>query len=195
MYSHTKLCSRPSGATLLRLRPSGATRPRPSGTRTAARRLAWLSLLSLSFSMLLATSIAAQDDKTAPPVPDITDGATFQVVVNADNPTTELPAAKVARMFLKKLRRWDHGTRTLPVDLGLKSPIRKDFTKSVHGKSVTAIKSYWQRMIFGRGEVPPDEMSSEEEILEIVRANPGAIGYVAAETPLGDGVKKLKVTP
>ncbi len=117
------------------------------------------------------------------------------MVIHAENPTTELSAAKVARMFLKKLKRWDHGDRVAPIDLDAKSPIRKDFTKAVHGKSVTAINSFWQRMIFSGRGVPPLEESSEEKILDFVRADPGAIGYVAAGTPLGDGLKQLKVTP
>ncbi len=121
--------------------------------------------------------------------------ATFRVLIHADNPTAELPADKIARMFLKKVKRWDHDVLVLPIDLGLRDPIRKDFTRSVHGKSVTAINSFWQRMIFGRGEVPPPAVSSEQEVLDFVRANPGAIGYVAAETELLDGVKELKITP
>ena len=118
----------------------------------------------------------------------------FQVVINAQNPTTELPANRIARIFLKKLKRWDNGVRVQPVDLEVNSATREAFTRNVHGKSVTAIKSYWQRMIFSGRDVPPEERKTEREVLEFVRAHPGAIGYVAADTPLGDGVKKLDVT-
>ena len=148
----------------------------------------WRRTLALLALAVLGPGITAQEPPADKPA------ETFQVVIHADNPTTELPAAKVAKMFLKKLKRWDHGVRVRPIDLGFKSPVRKAFTRSVHGKSVTAIKSYWQRMIFGRGEVPPEEMADDDDVLEFVRANPGAIGYVAAETALGDGVKKLEVT-
>ncbi len=120
---------------------------------------------------------------------------TFRVVVHADNPTVEMEAAKVSRIFRKKIKRWDHDVRILPIDLDLRSPVRNDFTRAVHGKSVTAIHSFWQRMIFGKGEVPPEEKSSEQEALDYIRANPGAIGYVGAGTALGDDVKELKITP
>ncbi len=146
----------------------------------------WALVLAV---LILAASIAAQE---APPPETV---ATFKVVANAANPTTELTAAKAARMFLKKIKRWDHGLRVLPVDMAPKSPIRVAFTRSVHGKSVEAVQSFWQRMIFGRGEVPPEEKSSEEEILEFVRANPGAIGYLGGDTALGDGVKELTISP
>ncbi len=148
-------------------------------------------ILLLSSALLLGPALTGQE---APPA-ESADAPIFQVVVHADNPTTALPAGKVDKMFLKKLKRWDHGVRAKPVDLDAKSPVRKAFTRAVHGKSVTAIKSFWQRMIFSGRDVPPPEKSSENELLDYVRANPGAIGYVAAETPLGDHVKKLEVTP
>ena len=183
---------------------SDPSRSRPSRTAfaSAALRLAWRVLLPLS--ILFTVSIAAQEKSAAPsetpeaqePVlPDTTADTIFQVVVNAENPTTELPAGKVAKMFLKQLKRWDHGVRVLPIDLEAKSEIRKAFTKSVQSKSITAIKSFWQRMIFSGRGVPPLEESTEEAVLEFVRANPGAIGYVATEMTLGNDVKKLKVTP
>ncbi len=159
-----------------------------SGALSLARRPSrWLLGLSFLGLLLLGTSAVAQDG------PGDAD-TTFQVVVHAGNPTTVMVASKVDRMFLKKLKRWDHGERVLPVDLEAKSPIRKAFTKFVHGKSVTAIKSFWQRMIFSGRDVPPEEKQSEKDVLDFVRANPGAIGYVATETALGDGVKKLTIT-
>ncbi len=167
--------------------------------REATRGLLWV--LALSFT--LAMPGAAQESKApssgessaGEQSSDASDQATFQVVIHAENPTVELPASTVSRMFLKKLKRWPHGVRVVPIDLQAKSDVRKDFTRAVHKKSVTAIKSFWQRMIFsGRGDPPPLEESSEEAVLDFVRSNPGAIGYVAAATPLGDGVKKLKVT-
>ena len=158
-----------------------AARPSKRIPRRLARS-AWLGLLALA--LVLGPSLAGQTDE---PI--------FKVVIHTDNPSTELPANKVDKMFLKKLKRWDHGVRVMPIDLDASSPVRKSFTRTIHGKSVTAIKSFWQRIIFSGRGVPPPEKSSEEDVLEYVRANPGAIGYVAAESALGDGVKVLKVTP
>ncbi len=148
-------------------------------------------LARLTLMLVLGASVAAQEppDGSAPASPP-----TFQVVINAQNPTRELSATRIARMFLKKLKRWDHDVRVRSIDLEVDSPIREAFTRSIHGKSVTAIKSYWQRMIFSGRDVPPEERRTEREILDFVRTHPGAIGYVAADTPLGDGVKKLEVT-
>ncbi len=172
----------------------------PSHHKTV--RLAWLLLLALLGTPLVAQEPPAaetrQPSATTPqpkPATKPADKAVFQVIINAANPTEELVAKDIAKMFLKKDKRWDHGVRVVPVDLDPRSPIREAFTKSVHRKSVTAIQSLWQRYIFSGRDVPPDQKSSDKEALDFVRANPGAIGYVAAATSLGDGVKKLKVTP
>jgi ABC-type phosphate transport system substrate-binding protein len=117
----------------------------------------------------------------------------FVVVVNATNPTAALPRSAVALLFLKRAA-WSDGQRALPVDLREDSQTRRDFTKLVHQKSIMAIRSYWQQQIFSGREVPPPEKRTDAEVLEFVRANPNAIGYVSAAADLGDGVKILNLT-
>lgn len=119
----------------------------------------------------------------------------FQMVVHASNPVSELSAQEVSRMFLKKVVRWQDGTRVLPVDLEERSAVREGFSQRVHGKDTAAIKAFWQRMIFSGREVPPPEMKSAREVLDYVRQHKGAVGYVPAGTSLFDGVKPLRVEP
>lgn len=145
----------------------------------------------LGLALALGSGLAAQE----PPATEEPAETSFQIVVHAENPATEMPAARIARMFLNKLKRWEHGVPAMPIDLETKSPVRQAFTRAVHGKSVTAIESYWQRMIFSGRGVPPDQMASEEDVLDFIRHNPGGIGYVGAGAALGDGVKKLGIRP
>lgn len=120
--------------------------------------------------------------------------ADFIVVINAGNPQAALPAAEVSKMFLQKTPRWQSGARVMAVDLPEESPARASFSKMIHERSTAAVKAYWQKMIFSGRDVPPPEKTSAAEVLAYVRANPGAIGYVPAGTPLPDGVKALRVT-
>ena len=69
---------------------------------------------------------------------------------------------------------------------------KENFTKKIHGKSISAINAYWQKKIFTGKGVPPIEQSSEKDVIEFVKNNPGAIGYVSANTNTS-GVKVLKV--
>ncbi len=143
--------------------------------------------------VLLATGLAvsAQDDDSG----DDPESVGFKVIVHSDNPIAELETDAVVKMFRKKIRRWDHGVPVVPVDLKADSPVREAFTRSVHNKSVTAIESFWQRMIFSGRDTPPEEKTTEDAVLAFVRANPGAIGYVSADKELGDGAKEVTLTP
>ena len=151
------------------------------------RRLCAFGLFGL-LGLGLTLAAVAQDASSKEPA-----AAGFKVIVHSDNPEEEMKASAIAKMFLKKVKRWDHGVSVTPIDLSPSHPIRKVFTKAIHNKSVTAIKSFWQRMIFSGREEPPTEKASESDVLSIVRTTPGAIAYVAADTSLGDGVKELKI--
>jgi hypothetical protein len=86
------------------------------------------------------------------------------------------------------------GSPVLPVDLLQGSPVRASFSKEIHDRGVEAVKAYWQQVIFSGRGVPPPEEESGTAVVEYVRSHPGAIGYVSVRTPLGEGVKVLKVT-
>jgi len=118
----------------------------------------------------------------------------FKVVVNEANPTDSLDKSSISKIFLKKTSRWENRVRVLPVDLPAQSPVRDAFSEDVLDKSVSAIKSYWQRMIFSGRDVPPPEVQTGAAVLQFVAANEGAIGYVAAETELIPGTEELEVT-
>lgn len=117
----------------------------------------------------------------------------YRVIVHPDNPTTALSAKDVSSYLLKRKSRWEHGVTVNPIDLGPDSEVRKAFSKDVHGRSVSSIKSYWQRQIFSGREVPPPEVTSDAEVIAHVKSNPGAIGYVSASARL-DGVKVLDLS-
>ena len=56
-----------------------------------------------------------------------------EVIVNASNPTTEMPSADVAQLFLKRITTWSNGATVVPVDLPESSPVRERFSDGVHG--------------------------------------------------------------
>lgn len=119
----------------------------------------------------------------------------FVVVVNAANPASAMSAEELSNVFLKKMQRWPQGYEVMPVDLTEESRVRESFSRAVLKKSTAAVKAYWQKMIFSGREVPPPEKASGAEVVAYVRANRGAIGYVAADAPLGSGVKVVRVAP
>jgi ABC-type phosphate transport system substrate-binding protein len=118
-----------------------------------------------------------------------TDG--FIVVIHATNRTESLTQAELSRIFLRRDTHWVDSRPVFPVDQPRDSEVRSTFTKEVHGRTVGAVNSYWQQQIFSGGEIPPSERATDQAVLEFVRTNPDAIGYVRAGTPLGQGVVAL----
>lgn len=114
----------------------------------------------------------------------------YRLIVHPSSTIDEISRARLSQLLLKKSTRWADGQRAFPVDLGGSSEIRKALSKEIHGRSLASIKSFWQRQIFSGTTVPPPELSTDREVLDFVKRQPGAVGYISAQTPF-DGVKEL----
>ena len=103
----------------------------------------------------------------------------YVIVVHPSNPATSLPRKFLAEAFLKKTTRWDHGEVIRPADQVADSPVRRKFSEEVIKRSVAAVRSYWQQLIFAGRDVPPPELPSDEDVIKFVLKYPGAVGYVS----------------
>ena len=118
--------------------------------------------------------------------------AGYKVIVNNANGTSSVAKKDLSQLFMKKTAKWSNGTPVVAVDQTEKSPVREKFTQEVHGKSVAAVKSYWQQQIFSGRDVPPVEKSSDAQVVAFVKQNAGAIGYVGESADTA-GVKVVAV--
>lgn len=116
----------------------------------------------------------------------------YKVIVNENNLTETISKSDLSKIFLKKIKKWDSGTKAIPVDLSPKSSLRASFSKDIHKKSVDAIRSFWQMAVFSGQGTPPAEKNSDNDVVSYVKANPGAVGYVSINTNI-TGVKELKI--
>lgn len=128
----------------------------------------------------LATAIA-----TAEP-------AGYVVIVHPTNPTSRVSRDYLADVFLKRTTQWPNDQPIRPVDLPTRSGVRRRFVENVLGRSVGAVRIYWQQVIFSGRGLPPVELAGDAQVVEYVRGHRGAIGYVSAGTNL-EGVKVLTV--
>jgi ABC-type phosphate transport system substrate-binding protein len=119
--------------------------------------------------------------------------ADYKVVVNAANPVTTLTRDSVSRMFLKKTTTWPNGKTVAPVDQATHLPSRRAFSRAILGRATDEVAAYWNQMIFSGRGLPPPTKASDSEVLAFVHDNPNAIGYVAGDAKLGEGVKVLTV--
>jgi len=144
--------------------------------------------------MLAHLAIVAMILLSAADLPPARAEVRFQVVVHRSNPVSSLSRAQLSALFMRRTRRWPDGTDVRPVEPP-KSRVREDFSRAIHGKSLAYVTRYWHRVIFAGRGVPPDELESDAAVLELVKNNRGAIGYIDAGTPTGDDVKVIAVTP
>jgi ABC-type phosphate transport system substrate-binding protein len=116
-----------------------------------------------------------------------------KIIVNKDNAISSISQDQLSRIFLKKSTKWENGNKVVPVDLTKQHKTRTVFSKSIHGKSVSAIQAYWQKKIYTGKGVPPAEQKNDQAVVVFVRSNPGAIGYISSSTSTS-GVKVIKIT-
>jgi ABC-type phosphate transport system substrate-binding protein len=125
----------------------------------------------------LALTLTAPARGSAPPAP-------YLVIVHKDRPETSLDRRFLSRVFLKKATTWDDGQGVHPVDQASDARVRQRFSEEVIGRSVAAVRNYWQQLIFtGRG-VPPPELDSDDAVVRFVTRHPGAVGYVSGDANL-----------
>jgi len=147
--------------------------------------LAFLLALASGPQAAAPLSIGAARAAPAPAAPP-----PFHLIVNPTNPATTVDRAFVAQAFLKKVRHWPDGQTILPVDLTRDSAVRRQWSLELLGRSVEAVKNYWQQLIFAGRDLPPPELPSDNDVVTYVLHNPGAIGYVSGAASL-HGAKVL----
>jgi ABC-type phosphate transport system substrate-binding protein len=118
--------------------------------------------------------------------------AKHQVIVNKDNSISSLSKNQLKKIYTKKMTKWEDGSKIKPIDLQKSSEVRSSFSDNVLKKSISAMRAFWQRQIFSGKGVPPPEKKSDADVIEYVKNNPGAIGYVSANANIS-GVKKITV--
>ena len=117
----------------------------------------------------------------------------YVVVVNSFNPFVVINGDYLARLFLKKDSTWMNGQTAYPVDQADQARIREQFASTVLGKSMGAVRSYWRQRVFSGESVPPPALDTDAAVLEFVKRNPYAVGYVSVATTLPANVRAIRV--
>ena len=119
--------------------------------------------------------------------------ADFQVVIHSERPEASISKVDLSRIFLKKTTRWAEGTQIAPIDQEKGYSVRETFLSEIHDHDENAYAKYWVKLIFSGRAQPPEIVSGDEAVLNAVRADPAAIGYVSTGTTLPADVKTLDI--
>ena len=117
----------------------------------------------------------------------------FLVVVHPKVEGTRISRAVLAGIFQGEVIRWGNDARIRPVDQSSQSPVRREFIQDVLGQSLGELQNHWAQRMATHRQMPPPTRGSDDEILEFVAAQKGAIGYVSDTAELPPGVKVIKV--
>src|SRR5687768_8067206 len=105
---------------------------------------------TLSLSLLVQAPVVSADEPRPAPL--------YQLIVHPKNGSDSASRAFLRDAFLKKTRHWPNSSPILPADLRPSSRVRSDFSKEVLGRSLGAVRAYWQQRIFSGRDVPPFEL-------------------------------------
>jgi ABC-type phosphate transport system substrate-binding protein len=142
-------------------------------------------LTSLSAAVAMAVAVLA-------PPPRANAEGGYRIVVNPDNPLTVVDRADLARVFMKMVTSWPNGTPATAIDQPRTAAVRAAFSRDVHKMDVDAVVARWATLVYAGREMPPPVKASDQEVLDFVRHNPGAVGYVSTEAPT-EGVKVISL--
>jgi hypothetical protein len=117
----------------------------------------------------------------------------YKVVTHPTNSISSISKKDLSWLFLKRRTSWSNGDLAKPIDQSPTSEVRVSFTTEVMGRSIRQVESHWNAQVFSGKSSPPKIAKSDQEVLELVRTIPGAVGYVSADADL-NGVKVLEVT-
>lgn len=140
-------------------------------------------------SILSPFALAAALAVLAPPASALDSGV--KVIGHPGLGTSQVKRATLAAVYLNRTALTPSGEAIVPVDQSAQSAVRATFSAGVLAQPVAAVRQFWAQQM-STGARPPAVRTSDAEVVAFVASTPGAIGYVAASTPL-NGVRELQV--
>jgi ABC-type phosphate transport system substrate-binding protein len=115
------------------------------------------------------------------------------IVVNRDNPLSEISLADLRRLFRGQRSRWSDGRRVTLVMRDPGAPEREAILRSLYGLHEEEYRrTYLEAVFSGVASDAPKTLASTNGVLRFVYNVPGAIGYVRARDA-DRSVKMLRV--
>jgi ABC-type phosphate transport system substrate-binding protein len=107
----------------------------------------------------------------------------FSVIVHPNNPVVSLTAEQVSDLYLGRSRNFETGNRTnagraIILEHPENAPIRSEFYRALNGMSISRLTVYWARVRFSGQILPPQQLPNSQQIIETVKNQQFAIGYV-----------------
>ena len=103
------------------------------------------------------------------------------VVVSAHNPIRSLSTAELVAIYTGRTRAFPNGDAATPLDQRRDGAARAEFYQSLTGMDIARINSYWARLHFTGQVRPPQTAEDDAAMVQRLRNDPSAIGYLTRE--------------
>lgn len=120
--------------------------------------------------------------------------ADLLLIVNANNPVAVLERKQVVDIFMGRTAAFPNQQPAHALDINDVNNLRALFYKSLTGKNEAQVDAYWATLVFAGRMLPPEKLPNEAAVINAIKNNPAAIGYVTRQT-LPSGVKVVMELP
>jgi hypothetical protein len=117
--------------------------------------------------------------------------ADYYVVVSDRSSVGNLSQKEALHLFMGRSRTFAHGGVATRFDLA-DDAARAGFYSTLGGMSLAQVTSYWARLTFSGRSLPPQQLDGPAAMMERVRDNPLAIGWLPY-APTGSGLRTVLV--
>ncbi len=116
------------------------------------------------------------------------------VIVHPDSPLHSLTPRQVSDLYLGRGRFIARQEREASLPTAIyehpaDSPVREMFIRSLNGMTLSQLNAYWARLRFSGEVLPPVALTGNGAVIDAVRRDRSAIGYVDASAVGGAPVK------
>ncbi len=109
---------------------------------------------------------------------DTRDGGPIAIVVNRDNPVSDIAVEDIRHLYLGVRTAFPNGQ---PVLLLESKGLRERFYRSALGMTVDEFNRYWIGLVFtGDPAAPPQQVASDKTLKLLVGRHRGAVAYISA---------------
>jgi hypothetical protein len=99
------------------------------------------------------------------------------VIVNVDNPLRAMTKQQVSDLYFGRAKAFQSGEFALVFDQ-MSDVARSEFFQALVNLPLYQVNVYWSRLMFSGRVLPPQKLSNDNAMIEVVRHSTAAIGYV-----------------
>lgn len=101
----------------------------------------------------------------------------YVVIVNQQN-TASITIDDVKKIYSGKMASFPDGSKATPIMLTDIEPARKVFLDKVLQMNENRFVAIWAKLLFTGNGIPPIEVPSTEQVLDLVSSDTAAIGFI-----------------